>query len=153
MNITLGAATTLKAVTEAVACAQCGNAMEPKTHGGPQKRYCVKKCKWAARHARKREARLAHKREYHARNRAYLAELKAKPCTDCGKRFEKRKMEWDHVPELGPKIFNAGDGVKHSRAVLDAEIAKCELVCVYCHRARTKARGQSSWRKRKAVAA
>lgn len=47
-------------------------------------------------------------------------------------------MEFDH---LGDKLGDMGNMVRRaSRRVIEAEIAKCELVCVVCHRRRTAKR-------------
>ena len=51
-------------------------------------------------------------------------------------------MEWDHVPGRGDKKFNvarhAGKGI-HTTS-MQAEIAKCDLVCRNCHGIRTHQR-------------
>ena len=71
---------------------------------------------------------------------ATINSLKDVPCKDCGGRFPSECMDFDHV--RGPKLFNVGtcsrNGVSETR--LDAEIAKCEIVCANCHRIRTKKR-------------
>ena len=70
-------------------------------------------------------------------SREYAGKLKeGKPCTDCGGTFHIAAMEWDHVPGRGPKLFELGRG-DHSLAKVQAEIAKCDLVCANCHRVRT----------------
>jgi hypothetical protein len=45
-------------------------------------------------------------------------------------------MQWDHVPERGPKLFNLSRADYGMEKVL-AEIAKCDLVCANCHAIRT----------------
>ena len=64
-----------------------------------------------------------------------LAELKSKPCTDCGLCYPKEVMEFDHVPGRGGKLHNVSR-LKTVRAIL-AEAEKCDLVCANCHRLRT----------------
>jgi hypothetical protein len=69
------------------------------------------------------------------------------PCGDCGGRFPPCSMDFDHrepeeklsrVPAL---IGRVGD------ARLLAEVAKCDIVCANCHRARTfERRGGLIWR-------
>lgn len=76
--------------------------------------------------------------------------LKAKsvPCTDCSLEFPEFNytvMEFDHVPERGPKEFNISEGVAWNRRslsieTLKAEIAKCDVVCANCHKLRTAKR-------------
>jgi hypothetical protein len=70
-----------------------------------------------------------------SRNHAIEAK-KGKPCTDCGGYFPTCCIEWDHVPERGPKLFNLGRADYAMEKVL-AEIAKCDLVCANCHAIRT----------------
>jgi hypothetical protein len=48
-------------------------------------------------------------------------------------------MEFDHV--RGEKLGNVANMARHcSIAKIDAEIAKCDLVCANCHRERTWSR-------------
>jgi hypothetical protein len=65
-----------------------------------------------------------------------IAFKEGKPCTDCGGVFHQAAMEYDHVPERGPKLFNLGQSDRSVEAV-KAEIAKCDIVCANCHRIRT----------------
>lgn len=85
----------------------------------------------------------------HARRKALIAEryvkldeLKDVPCADCGGRFPRVCMDFDHV--RGEKIDSISRMIRMSYSwenILD-EIAKCEVVCSNCHRIRTAARGQ-----------
>jgi hypothetical protein len=69
--------------------------------------------------------------------REYVIRAKVgKPCTDCGGKFPHYCLQWDHVPERGPKLFNLGRS-DYSLAKIDAELAKCDLVCANCHAVRT----------------
>jgi len=64
--------------------------------------------------------------------------LLAQPCADCERSFPHYVMEFDHVPERGPKLFSVGNTSHwHNRERLVAEIAKCDVVCANCHRTRT----------------
>ena len=74
-------------------------------------------------------------------NRILLAkavdELKRNvPCADCLKEYEPSCMEYDH---LSDKILAVSKMVheNYSLESIKKEIAKCELVCVLCHKART----------------
>lgn len=67
-------------------------------------------------------------------NKLYVDGLKAEPCTDCGHSFPSDAMDFDHV--RGVKVANISDLLDGSRARLDAELLKCELVCATCHRQR-----------------
>lgn len=69
--------------------------------------------------------------------RQYIAEAKRDAsCADCGGKFPPCCMHFDHVPERGPKLFNLGSGDYSIKAV-QAEIAKCDIVCANCHAIRT----------------
>lgn len=74
--------------------------------------------------------------------RLMIASAKDAPCCDCGQRYPAPVMEFDHVPERGPKAF----GISRARTgavtveAARAELAKCDLVCANCHRLRTMQR-------------
>ena len=73
--------------------------------------------------------------------RVYTDELKHGPCEDCGNTFPPECMDFDHA---GSKRNNVATMVSHGtgRVAIEAEIAKCSLVCSNCHRIRTKKRSQ-----------
>lgn len=107
------------------------------------------------------EARAIHNRRYYEknkelvkernkankiRNREYIRNIKENtPCADCGNKFPAVCMDFDHIGD--DKRDNVAtlalNGV--SIATLDAEIAKCELVCANCHRIRTVSRIERPW--------
>lgn len=73
--------------------------------------------------------------------------LKAKenqPCTDCGGIFHPHAMEFDHIGD--DKLTAVAHIVTLCWSVekLEAEIAKCELVCANCHRVRTWTRREGN---------
>jgi hypothetical protein len=70
----------------------------------------------------------------------YLKDLKEKnPCMDCKVSYPYYMMDFDHV--RGTKQANVAELINTlSKKRLDEEIAKCEIVCSNCHRARTYAR-------------
>lgn len=69
---------------------------------------------------------------------AWLLTFKNVPCHDCGKRYPPVVMDFDHVPERGPKLNSIGSIRSKEKAL--AEIAKCDVVCPTCHRIRTVTR-------------
>lgn len=73
-----------------------------------------------------------------AKWRRYIIETKAgKPCMDCGGEFPYYAMDYDHRPG-GEKKFQLGNlAAPATLADVQAEIAKCDLVCAVCHRIRT----------------
>lgn len=70
----------------------------------------------------------------------YRAIKDMQPCTDCGSRYPYYVMQWDHVGS--DKTFNVSAVWRSglSRQDIEAEIAKCELVCANCHAIRTHIR-------------
>lgn len=57
---------------------------------------------------------------------------------DCGQRFHPAAMDFDHRPGEG-KLYTISTMKSTARAagLLEAELAKCDLVCSNCHRVRT----------------
>ena len=75
-----------------------------------------------------------------ARGLAYVNSLKTnQPCKDCSGKFPTVCMDYDHRPG-SKKFLNVSRMLTHSKARIDAEIAKCDLVCSNCHRVRTASR-------------
>lgn len=74
--------------------------------------------------------------------REYVDNLKlSTPCADCGLNYEPWQMDFDHLGDVYKRrdvavLVNQGRTLN----VIKAEIAKCELVCVNCHRTRTRER-------------
>jgi hypothetical protein len=86
---------------------------------------------------------------------AWLQDQKRVKCPDCG--FDgcghPEAMEFDHLPGFTKKFTIskfARDmaGTENVRAILEAEIAKCEVCCANCHRIRTKRRDTQARKKR-----
>ena len=76
-------------------------------------------------------------KEYLAR---YIKEIKERnPCMDCKVAYPYYMMDFDHV--RGRKQANVAELIGTlSKKRIDEEIAKCEVVCSNCHRARTHIR-------------
>lgn len=76
-----------------------------------------------------------------------LRELRNVPCADCGGRFEPHQMDFDHR-DPSTKLFNlmTGRAMLMSQQKLLAEVAKCDVVCVNCHRIRTTAASRAKQR-------
>lgn len=104
--------------------------------------YSCKTCKRAylAAHYRKNKPAYRNKARKWERKRAdAIRAAKAKPCADCGGTYPPECMDFDHMPGE-EKLFHVSHGHKMSAAKVDAEIAKCEVVCANCHRIRTASR-------------
>lgn len=76
--------------------------------------------------------RAATGRERKAANRAFIDELRASPCSACGRSYDPRIMQFHHR-DPSEKRMTVAAAVNRSRGVLEAEIAKCELLCPTCH--------------------
>jgi len=80
----------------------------------------------------------AKQRAVFAKKAARLAQAKSHPCTDCGRVYPSYVMDFDHV--RGEKIGEVGQMIHRRWEIIEAEIAKCDLVCSNCHRMRTHER-------------
>jgi hypothetical protein len=74
---------------------------------------------------------------------AIIDELKAEPCTDCGKRYHPCKMQFDHVYGKKSEGICRMISLCRSPERLAKELDKCELVCANCHCERTWTRRQA----------
>jgi hypothetical protein len=75
------------------------------------------------------------------RNKLYVRFLKLRSrCTDCG---TKEDLTFDHLPGF-TKLEDIASMVHHgSLKKLKREMAKCEIVCIRCHRVRENERGRA----------
>lgn len=73
---------------------------------------------------------------YWAKNRQYVIEAKQNPCVDCGVQYPHYVMQFDHRPDEIKK-FGLGQMGTRGLKLIQAEIAKCDLVCANCHAERT----------------
>jgi len=74
-------------------------------------------------------------------NRGRIDAIKAEtPCKDCGQYHRSYVMQFDHTGD--DKVANISSMVSANVTwpVIEAEIAKCELVCANCHAERTHQR-------------
>lgn len=110
------------------AWARRSRATDPERHRAYRKRH----------RAAHRTALAARYKKAKAKFSEWLAVVKAGPCMDCGRCFPPCAMDFDHV--RGVKVCAVSRMIKCSQARLDAEVAKCDLVCAVCHRIRTQRR-------------
>jgi hypothetical protein len=68
--------------------------------------------------------------------RLEIAELKKKPCMDCGKKYPAYVMDFDHRPGEA-KVGNISQLINLHPLKALAEVEKCDLICSNCHRERT----------------
>ena len=64
------------------------------------------------------------------------------PCSDCLSRYHPAAMDFDHLRDKYTEVALLSRNANRDRLI--AEMAKCEMVCVCCHRVRTEKRGQYS---------
>jgi hypothetical protein len=78
-----------------------------------------------------------------AARRAHVDAIKLeRGCMDCGYSDHPAALDFDHRPGTGPKRASVAALVTSATlADIDAEIAKCDVVCANCHRIRTAERG------------
>lgn len=107
--------------------------------------YC-KDCESRYKHEwylRYRDREIAHSalrvKAQRVRVKDFLIQAKSKPCLDCGGLFPPYVMDFDHLPGY-VKLATLGKRNAYSLKWIQAEIAKCDLVCANCHRIRTETR-------------
>jgi len=125
-----------------------------KGRAGSHAAYCSKcqseyhKAYYRKNKARHNERRYQNQILRREAKRAFVDKLKSGPCVDCITSYIPVVMEFDHV--RGYKLFNLGDAVRMDVSLekIQAEAAKCDLVCANCHRIRTFKRSRmalSAW--------
>jgi len=95
---------------------------------------------WYQRH---KEMHLFQIKTKTAYRRKYVVEYKQNnpTCKDCGIDYPSYVLDFDHLPQFEKSFPLSSSGVKNrSIESIDAEIAKCEIVCSNCHRHRTAIR-------------
>ena len=69
---------------------------------------------------------------------AWLRDLRRVPCADCGRTVAPYVMDFDHRDPAQKSFSLAAEKVLlKNRGLLEAEVAKCDIVCANCHRVRT----------------
>ena len=127
-------------------CALCGALLE-LGEGKKLQSYCKAcmsdyfKAYYSQRKEHYKEITNQNRRQRIAEWKKYLAELKGQPCKDCGKIYPSFCLDFDHL-ELESKVADIPVmiGSNASRGRILAELAKTEVVCANCHRAREHAR-------------
>ena len=80
----------------------------------------------------------AQRRNRETRGKAFIRSQKLKPCQDCDKTYQPHVMQFDHRGD--DKLREVSKMAGCSQAAIEAEIAKCDLVCANCHAERTYGR-------------
>ncbi|MBX3030894.1 MAG: hypothetical protein KF809_12100 [Chloroflexi bacterium] len=91
----------------------------------------------SARRVPDASAELVRKRPYWRSQAQLLDGIKSRPCADCGGRFPPCAMDFDHRdPDTKRMAVSRMIGRAGTTTIM-AEVAKCDIVCANCHRART----------------
>ena len=79
------------------------------------------------------------------RTKEHIRKYKDRPCADCEQTYPFYVMDFDHRPGENKKFkiaaWLARNAAKTDWSEVEAEIAKCDVVCANCHRIRTHERG------------
>lgn len=81
--------------------------------------------------------------------RAIVARMRCQPCHDCRGTFPPYCMEFDHrsgrdaTGRNSPEAIANAKNSNHSVSRLEAELARCDVVCANCHAIRTHQRKQA----------
>lgn len=67
----------------------------------------------------------------------FLRQLRSVLCLDCGRAFPPYVMDFEHRDPTTKSFWILQRAGTVSRERLDAELAKCDIVCAICHRARS----------------
>jgi hypothetical protein len=113
-----------------IVCANC-HALRTLASLMERRRRCTPD-EWAPGKSQRIESQRARWR----RNAAMLNEIRDVPCADCARRFPPCVMQFDHR-DPKTKEHEVTRILMRARSVILAEVAKCDIVCTNCHRART----------------
>ncbi len=114
-----------------------------RTNGKPQHWCRTCHCEYQrAYYKRHKQYYFALEQDRLERIRQLLREAKDRPCADCGCRYPYYVMDFDHRPGEKKRfnLANTNSQAWRSFQNIQAEIAKCDVVCANCHRERTHQR-------------
>jgi hypothetical protein len=130
-------------------CGRCGHHLPPACFNrlGSGRQWWCRPCFAEYFRARgdlhRRQSKAARIARTQALREHVLDYLRRTPCVDCGER-DPVVLEFDHVGAKAASISKLVSDAASMKAV-DAEMARCEVVCANCHRRRTAVRGH--WRR------
>lgn len=108
-------------------CEVCLNEFEPYNS---QQKYCCVKCR------NHNPVKTATTRAFQQKRRDLINLIKLTAgCAKCGYNEHPAALDFNHV--RGTKLFNISQDPKIAWGKLEAEIAKCEILCANCHRIHT----------------
>lgn len=108
-------------------CLTCGNLFELLDE---RQRYCCRRCK------NNSPDKKAYTQKFQAERRERINAYKiARGCCVCGYNSHPAALHFDHVE--GEKEFNISGDPKTAWSRIEAEMAKCRVVCANCHSIKT----------------
>ncbi len=108
-------------------CSVCSAEFQPYNS---QQKYCSVKCR------NHNPAKTRATREFQQRRRDRINEIKMSAgCAVCGYKDHPAALDFNHVS--GTKLFDISQDPKKAWKYIEAEIAKCEVLCANCHRVHT----------------
>lgn len=120
-------------------CSTCDK--EFLTNRRKDTKYCSNKCESDT------ESRKTAREQHYKERRTWLDDIKMKAgCVTCGFDTHPAALHFDHI-KPSTKTFNISQDMKRSKALVIAEIAKCQVLCANCHSIRTYTEGHSKFRK------
>ena len=69
----------------------------------------------------------------HRKNLELIKNFKNKPCVSCGNHYAYYNMQLDHI-DPSTKLYNICELKNRKFDILQAELAKCQVLCALCHR-------------------
>ena len=111
-----------------IPCTTCGVEFQPTR---PWSKYCSSKCKT------NNPSKKAYTRNYQKDRREKINQIKLeRGCARCGYNEHPAALHFDHRDHT-QKAFNISQDPKRSWESIEAEIAKCDVLCANCHSVRT----------------
>ena len=108
-------------------CIVCGSALT-----GRQRRFCSRACKNKDTNARHQS--YANQQARGIRRKRALVEIAGGRCSRCGYRKNLAALTWHHAsPAQKSFTLDVRSLSNRSQGEIDAEIAKCVLLCANCH--------------------
>ena len=89
---------------------------------------------------KEKEYQKAYNREWKKKRKAagkkHVEKIKARGCDECGQRLPPSAMDFHHIDPNTKTNKKIGNAICYDWPIpkIDAEIAKCKLVCANCHR-------------------
>ena len=109
-------------------CATCQAEFVPYRSSS---KYCSHSCRVNS------PKKKANNRRYQQRARGWINDIKVeKGCVECGYNKHPAALDFNHRNPL-EKSFNISRNTKKSWHLIEAEIAKCDVLCSNCHRIHT----------------